>query len=90
MRRVGSTVYINAQLIDTETGTNLWGDRFSHQTSSLLDLDDEVTRRLAIMFNDKLVRAGSRHEAGTLAADGNPLDKRMRVMASSITSLHTG
>jgi tetratricopeptide (TPR) repeat protein len=40
--------------------------------------------RIAISLNDEVTKAGVRHEVGTLAADGNPLDERMRAMAASI------
>lgn len=84
VKRMGPLVRVNAQLIDTETGTNLWGGRFSHDTSSLLDLEDAVTYRLAGSLNVEVAKAGRRHEVGTLAGDGNPLDQGMKAMADSI------
>jgi adenylate cyclase len=39
--------------------------------------------RIATSLNDEVIRAGVRHEVGTLAADHNPLDERMRAMAAS-------
>lgn len=84
VKRMGPLVHVNARLIDTETGTNLWGDRFSHQTSSLLELEDAVTYRLARSLNVEVASAGRRQEVGTFAGDGNPLDRRMRVMAAEV------
>jgi adenylate cyclase len=83
VKRAGSIVQVNAQLIDTESGTNLWANSFAHETNSLLDLQDNLMSRIATSLNDEVTKAGVRHEVGTLAADGNPLDERMRAMAAS-------
>jgi len=84
VRRAGPIVQVNAQLIDTESGTNLWANSFAYETSSLLDLQDNLMGRIATSLNDEVIRAGARHEVGTLAADHNPLDERMRAMAANI------
>jgi len=83
IRRAGPLVQVNAQLIDTESGTNLWANSFAYESSSLLDLQDSLMSRIAISLNDEVIKAGVRHEVGTLAADHNPLDERMRAMAAS-------
>jgi class 3 adenylate cyclase/TolB-like protein/tetratricopeptide (TPR) repeat protein len=83
VRRTGPLVQVNAQLIDTESGTNVWANSFAYETSSLLDLQDNLMGRIATSLNDEVIRAGTRHEVGTLAADHNPLDERMRAMAAS-------
>ena len=83
VKRAGLNVQVNAQLIDIESGTNLWANGFVHETSSLFDLQDKLTGRIATSLNDEVTRAGVRHEVGTLAADHNPLDERMRAMAAS-------
>ena len=84
VRRAGPIVQVNAQLVDTESGTNLWANSFAYETSSLLDLQDNMMGQIATSLNDEVTRAGLRHEVGTLAADHNPLDERMRAMASNI------
>jgi TolB-like protein/Flp pilus assembly protein TadD len=84
VRRAGPIVQVNAQLIDTESGTNLWANSFAYETSSLFDLQDNLMGRIATSLNDEVTRAGIRHEVGTLAADHNPLDERMRAMAANI------
>jgi adenylate cyclase len=83
VRRAGPNVQVNAQLIDTESGTNLWANSFAYETSSLLELQDNLMGRIATSLNDEVTRAGARREVGTLAADHNPLDERMRAMAAS-------
>jgi len=83
IRRAGPMVQVNAQLIDTESGTNLWANSFAYETSSLIDLQDKLMGRIATSLNDEVIKSGVRHEVGTLAADHNPLDERMRAMAAS-------
>jgi class 3 adenylate cyclase/TolB-like protein/Flp pilus assembly protein TadD len=83
VRRAGPIVQVKAQLVDTESGTNLWANSFAYETSSLLDLQDNLMGQIATSLNDEVTRAGIRHEVGTLAADHNPLDERMRAMAAS-------
>jgi class 3 adenylate cyclase/TolB-like protein/Flp pilus assembly protein TadD len=82
VRRTGPVVQVNAKLIDTASGANLWANSFAYETSSLLDLQDNLLGRIAASLNDEVTTAGSRHEIGTLAADHNPLDERMRAMAA--------
>jgi len=57
VRRSGDRVRINAQLIDAETGTHLWAERFDHYIDDLFVLQDEVTCRIAIALNVELVSA---------------------------------
>jgi adenylate cyclase len=57
VRRSGDRVRINAQLIDAETNTHLWAERFDHYIDDLFILQDEVTRRIAIALNAELVSA---------------------------------
>ena len=83
VRRAGPMVQVKAQLIDTESGINLWANSFDYETSSLLDLQDNFMGRIANSLDDEVTMAAVRHEVGTLAADGNPLDERMRAMAAN-------
>jgi tetratricopeptide (TPR) repeat protein len=50
----------------------------------LLDLQDKLMGRIATSLNDEVIKSGVRHEVGTLAADYNPLDERMRAMAAGV------
>jgi len=53
-------VRINAQLLDTESGAHIWAERFDKPRTDLLDMQDEVTARLARMVGVRLVAAESR------------------------------
>jgi TolB-like protein/Tfp pilus assembly protein PilF len=55
VRRSGSQIRINAQLIDAETNTHLWAERFDGDTSDLFALQDEITTRIAVALNRELI-----------------------------------
>jgi TolB-like protein len=57
VRRSGSRVRVNAQLIDAETDVHLWAERFEGDAGDLFALQDEVTSRIAVELNLELVRA---------------------------------
>jgi len=48
VRRAGSRVRVNAQLIDAETDSHLWAERFDGDMSDLFALQDDITRRIAL------------------------------------------
>jgi adenylate cyclase len=83
VRRTGPIVQVNAQLIDTESGTNLWANSYTYETGSLTDLHDDIMGRIASSLRYEVRQASVRHDVGTLAADHNPLDERMRAMAAN-------
>jgi TolB-like protein/Flp pilus assembly protein TadD len=57
VRRSGNRIRINAQLIDAETDTHLWAERFDGDTNNLLALQDEITSRIAVALNLELLSA---------------------------------
>ena len=56
VQRAGDQVRVNAQLIDTETG----GDRFDRPRSNYLELQDDITGRIARMLGLELVVLAAR------------------------------
>jgi len=57
VRRSGNRVRVNAQLIDAATDAHLWADRLDGDVSDLFALQDEITSRIAIALNLKLIGA---------------------------------
>jgi adenylate cyclase len=57
VQRSGQQVRINAQLIDAETDAHLWAERFDRDSGDLLALQNEITGRIAIDLNLKLIGA---------------------------------
>ena len=56
IRRSGDRIRCNAQLIDAESDSHIWADRFDLLAQDLLWLQDEVTGRIAIALNLELVK----------------------------------
>ena len=57
VRRSGSQVRVNAQLIDAETNAHLWAERFDRDTGDLFALQNEITGRIAVELNLELIAA---------------------------------
>jgi adenylate cyclase len=57
VRRLGNQVRVNAQLIDAETDTHLWAERFERDSGDLLALQNEITSRIAVTLNAELLAA---------------------------------
>jgi len=57
VRRSGSRVRVNAQLIDAESDAHVWAERFNGDTSDLFALQDEITSRIAVALDLELVAA---------------------------------
>jgi adenylate cyclase len=80
VRRSGNQIRINAQLIDAETDTHLWAERFNGDTSDLFALQDEITSRIAVTLSIELVRV----EAARPTQDPNALDFILRGRAAGL------
>jgi TolB-like protein/Tfp pilus assembly protein PilF len=59
VQHAGNWIRINAQLIDAESGAHLWAERFDKPRANLLDLQDEVTTRLARSVHVELIASES-------------------------------
>ena len=60
LRRTENQIRISAQLIDTETGATVWSDRFDGDWTKSVQLEDEITGRLARRLDLELTNAESR------------------------------
>lgn len=63
VQRSGDRLRINATVTDTETGYQLWADRFDRETGDLFALQDEVTGRIVTAMQVEMTE----HEAQVLA-----------------------
>ena len=60
VQRGGNRMRVNVQLIDAETGSHLWAERFDKPLTDLFDMQDEIVARLASALNAQLVAAEAR------------------------------
>ena len=59
VQRSGTRVRVTAQLIDAETDTHLWAERFDGDAGDLFALQDEITHRIAVALDLELVDAAA-------------------------------
>jgi TolB-like protein len=59
VQRSGTRVRVTAQLIDAETDTHLWAERFDGDAVDLFALQDEITNRIAVALDLELVDAAA-------------------------------
>ena len=59
VRRSGSRVRVNALLIDAETDTHLWAERFDGAAGDLFALQEEIANRIAVALDLELVDAAA-------------------------------
>jgi TolB-like protein/Tfp pilus assembly protein PilF len=59
VQRSGNRLRVTAQLIDAETDTHLWAERFDGDAGDLFALQDEVTHRIAVALDLELVDAAA-------------------------------
>lgn len=81
VRRAGGRVRVAAQLIDAETGAQLWADRFDGRFEDIFDLQDRVTRSVVGAIAPQLERAGTEHAKRKPAENLNAYDCLLRGMA---------
>jgi adenylate cyclase len=70
VRRMGERVQVNVQLIDGDTGSHVWADRFETDRRDLAEAQSEITGRLARTLNLELAEAVGRRVEQERA--GNP------------------
>ena len=63
MQRAAKRIRVNVQLVDAESGTHLWAERFDKRCGDLLDMQDEVTTRVARNIHIQLIAAESQRAA---------------------------
>jgi len=78
--RAGNQVRVNAQLIDTETDSHLWAERFAGDISDLFALQEEITSRLANTLGVALIAA----EAARPSEHPDALDYILRGRAARL------
>ena len=57
VRRAGDRVRVTAQLLNTQTGDNLWAERYDGTLEDIFDLQDRITSTIVGTIEPALVRA---------------------------------
>ena len=76
VQRDQNRVRVNAQLVDAETGAQLWAERFEEDVADLFKLQDQIVARLGNALGFELVKAEAGRSVGSKNPDATDLDKR--------------
>ncbi len=60
VQRGGNRLRVNVQLIDAESGSHLWAERFDKPLADLFDMQDEIVAHLANQLGTQLISAEAR------------------------------
>jgi TolB-like protein len=66
VQRGSNRIRINVQLLDAETGTHLWAERFDKPIADLFDVQDEIVSRLANTLDAQLAEEEARRSERSL------------------------
>ncbi len=78
VRKAANRVRITGQLIDAETGTHLWADRFDGSLEDVFDLQDKVAASVAGVIEPALQAAETARSAARPTADLTAFDLYLR------------
>jgi TolB-like protein len=73
VQRGSNRLRVNVQLVDTETGNQLWAERFEKAIGDLFDMQDEIVSRLANALDAELVAAEARRAERSSNPDATDL-----------------
>ena len=83
-QRSESRLRVTAQLIDAESGAHLWSDQFDANISNLLDMQDEIVKRLSVPLEIRLIDVDAARIARTPPANPDAQDLALQCMAGVI------
>jgi TolB-like protein/class 3 adenylate cyclase len=69
VQRSGNRMRINGQLIDVQSGSHLWAERFERPVTDLFEMQDEIVARIANTLNSQLIAAEARRAERAPAPD---------------------
>jgi adenylate cyclase len=81
VRKSGQRVRITAQLIDAQSGTHLWADRFDGSLEDIFDLQDKIAISVAGVIEPALQAAETARSAGRPTNDLTAYDLYLRAYA---------
>lgn len=89
VRRAGRDVRVTVQLVDGESGQQVWSERYEKSASDMYAFQNEVTGRIARALNLELKEASSRQAARARAGNLDAGDYALRAWAELWTKPQT-
>jgi TolB-like protein/class 3 adenylate cyclase len=84
VQRSGNRMRVNVQLVDAETGSHLWAERFDKPLTDLFDMQDEIVGRLANTLSAQIAAVEARH------AEQAPNPNSMDLFFQGLSWFHRG
>lgn len=81
VRKAGNRVRVTIQLIDGETGHQLWADKYDRALEDVFELQDELTQKIASTVQPELSKAELEKSAGSRPESLRAWDYFLRGMA---------
>jgi TolB-like protein/DNA-binding winged helix-turn-helix (wHTH) protein/Tfp pilus assembly protein PilF len=78
VRRTGSRLRVNAQLVDAATGFQIWAERYDREMKDVLDVQDDITAKIANALSVKLTEAEKQRTARRYTVDIAAYDEFLR------------
>lgn len=78
VRRAGDRVRINVQLIEAETGTHVWAERYDRPLDDIFEVQDEITANIAGAVGSEIFAADTGRVAGRDVRDLKSWDRLMK------------
>jgi TolB-like protein/class 3 adenylate cyclase len=86
VRKAGNRVRITGQLIDSDTGTHLWADRFDGSLEDVFELQDKVASSVAGVIEPALQAAETARSVNRPTNDLTAYDLYLRAYAMAFSS----
>jgi adenylate cyclase len=84
VRKAGSRLRITGQLIDTNTGSHIWAERYDGELGEIFDLQDKITSNVAGAIEPKVRDAEVRRAQAKATTNLTARDLYMRAVAAFI------
>ncbi|WP_347310864.1 BTAD domain-containing putative transcriptional regulator [Defluviimonas sp. SAOS-178_SWC] len=78
VRRSGSSVRITGELVEPETGIQVWGGRYDRDISDIFALQEEIARRVVGAIEPEILRGESQRAAAKPSVNLDAYDCHMR------------
>src|SRR6516225_6807076 len=73
VQRSGNRMRVNVQLIDAQSGSHLWAERFERPVTDLFEMQDEIVARIANTLNAQLIAVEARRADRSPTPDSKDL-----------------
>jgi hypothetical protein len=85
-QRSENRLRVTTQLVDAESGAHLWSDQFDANIANLLEMQDEIVKRLSVPLEVRLIDVDAARIARTPPANMDAQDLALQCMAGVMTT----